>query len=224
MPEPPAAVVFDVNETLSDMSLMAGRFADVGAPPTMAKLWFASVLRDGFAAAVTGRQERFAALARDNLKLLLDTEDLAMDGEEAIEHVMAGLASLPVHPDVIPGVRAMQAAGLRLLTLTNGSADIAEGLLERAGIRGAFEALLSVEEAQAWKPARVAYEYAAQRCGLDCSDMLLVAVHPWDIDGAARAGMRTAWVSRGGTGYPSFATEPDHTVGSITALAELVGA
>jgi hypothetical protein len=28
--------------------------------------------------------------------------------------------------------------------------------------------------------------------------MLLVAVHPWDIHGAAQAGMGTAWVNRTG--------------------------
>ena len=45
----PSVVVFDVNETLSDMSPMARRFADVGAPEHLAKLWFATLLRDGFA-------------------------------------------------------------------------------------------------------------------------------------------------------------------------------
>lgn len=45
----PAVVVFDVNETLSDMTPMAQRFTDVGAPADLATLWFATVLRDGFA-------------------------------------------------------------------------------------------------------------------------------------------------------------------------------
>ena len=50
--------------------------------------------------------------------------------------------------------------------------------------------------------------------------MMLVAIHPWDIDGAARAGMATAWLNRGGRDYPTHFTQPDHT---ITALAELAG-
>nr|WP_254925633.1 MULTISPECIES: hypothetical protein [unclassified Rhodococcus (in: high G+C Gram-positive bacteria)] len=45
----PRVIVFDVNETLSDMSPLSERFADVGAPNELASLWFASVLRDGFA-------------------------------------------------------------------------------------------------------------------------------------------------------------------------------
>jgi hypothetical protein len=34
-------IVFDVNETLSDMAPMGKRFADVGAPELLAKIWFA---------------------------------------------------------------------------------------------------------------------------------------------------------------------------------------
>jgi len=45
----PEVVVFDVNETLSDMSPIAERFTDIGAPAHLAKLWFATLLRDGFA-------------------------------------------------------------------------------------------------------------------------------------------------------------------------------
>ena len=43
----PSVVVFDFNETLSDMEPMAQRFAHVGAPEHLAELWFATVLRDG---------------------------------------------------------------------------------------------------------------------------------------------------------------------------------
>jgi len=218
---PPQAIVFDVNETLSDMSPMTDRFAEVGAPP-LAQTWFASVLRDGFAATVTGRQERFAVLATENLRVLLTGQDLDRDVTDAVEHIMAGFMSLPLHDDVVPGVRALHAAGIRLCTLTNGSVEVAEQLLERAGIRDRFEALLSVEQAEAWKPARVAYEYAVVQCCLDLSDVMLVAVHPWDIDGAARAGMQTAWLRREGREYPSFAAHPDHTVESVTDLADLL--
>lgn len=49
--------------------------------------------------------------------------------------------------------------------------------------------------------------------------MLLVAVHPWDIHGAARAGLGTAWVNRSGAPYPAYFAEPDYTVTSLPELA-----
>jgi 2-haloacid dehalogenase len=220
--EKPTVMVFDVNETLSDMSPMASRFIDLGAPGHAAELWFTSVLRDGFALTAAGNSERLAVLGEQLLRVLLPRFPLNRPVDDAVGHIMSGFMELSPHPDVVNGVRALSEAGIRLVTLSNGSTDVAEGLLTRAGVREEFEQLLSVEEPGVWKPARRAYEYAARACGVDLSEMLLVAVHPWDIDGAARAGLSTAWVNRADSPYPSAFTAPTHTVTAIDQLAELV--
>ena len=219
----PSVTVFDVNETLSDMRPMAGRFAAIGAPQHLAKLWFATLLRDGFALTAAGAQRPFAELGVAALRTVLHGVELNRDLDAAIGHVMDGFAELAVHPDVPDGVRALRRSGLRLVTLSNGSADVAERLLGEAGLREEFEALLSVEDAGAWKPARAAYEYAARTCGTEPADMLLIAVHPWDIDGAARAGMATAWLNRAGAPYPDVFTPPSLTAASLSGLAEQLG-
>ena len=59
-------------------------------------------------------------------------------------------------------------------------------------------------DAGRWKPAPETYAYAAGQCEDEPGEMALVAVHPWDIDGAHRSGLRTGWISRAGDGYPSF--------------------
>lgn len=211
-------VVFDVNETLSDMSALAGRFAEVGAPEAMAALWFAGLLRDAFALTAAGSTERFAVLAEGQLRAVLHGVELNRGRDEAIEHVLAGFAELPVHPDVPAGVRGLRAAGHRLITLSNGAAAVAERLLGAAGLRPEFELLLSVADAGVWKPAPGAYTYAARACAAAPADLLLVAVHPWDIDGAARVGLQTAWVNRTGAPYPDYFRPPDHTVAGIDQL------
>ncbi|MEV8147000.1 haloacid dehalogenase type II [Arthrobacter sp. NPDC080073] len=216
-----SVVVFDVNETLSDMSPMGERFREVGAPAEQAKLWFATLLRDGFALAASGDNGSFAALGAGALRGLLTGVELDRPLDAAVDHVMGGLAGLGVHSDVPGGIRSLAAAGFRLITLSNGSARIAEQLFSEAGILDAFESLLSVEDAPAWKPARASYEYAAAASGADPAGMLLVAVHPWDIHGAARAGLRTAWLNRTGGSYPGYFQAPEFTV---TALTDLPGA
>lgn len=60
-PGRPYLVVFDVNETLSDMSPLAARFEDVGAPSLTAQIWFAELLRDGFALTVGAWLNRSSA-------------------------------------------------------------------------------------------------------------------------------------------------------------------
>lgn len=219
----PEVIVFDVNGTLSDMSAMGDRFADVGAPPEAARTWFASVLRDGFALAAAGAFERFSTIASGVLRAGLSGAALTTDIESAIDHVMAGFAALGVHPDVPAGVVALAETGARLVTLSNGSSDVAQRLLTTAGIRQHFEHLLSVDDAGVWKPAAGAYHYAAQRCAVPRDTMLLVAAHPWDIDGARRAGLRAAWVDRDGQPYPDYLEPPDMSVASLADLVPRLG-
>lgn len=216
----PEVIVFDVNETLSDISFLDARFAEVGAPELLRPVWFTSVLRDGFALATSGTQAKFSTIGADSLRSVFTGIALNRDVDDAVQHVMQGFSTLPVHGDVPAGIRALRATSRRLVTLTNGATAVAEGLLGSAGLLDQFEALLTVEDANVWKPGLGAYEHASQRCDAPLSEMLLIAVHPWDIDGAARAGMSTAWINRNDTPYPSYYKQPDYTVTALDQLAE----
>jgi len=219
-PRRPGLLIFDVNETLSDMSPMARRFEDVGAPATLSTSWFAGLLRDGFALTAVEASDSFAHVAAESLKGSLHGLPLDRSIEEAVSHIMDGFAGLPVHADVPDGIRALGGLGIRLVTLSNGSASVAEALFDRAGIREHFERLLTVEDAGRWKPAPEAYSYALQECGVDPEEVMLVAVHPWDIDGASRAGLAAAWVNRPGGPYPEYFRAPDLRAVSLTDLAD----
>lgn len=216
----PHLIVLDVNETLSDLSGMPALFEEAGAPRHFAPLWFASVLRDGFALATAETHATFAELAEQNLRTLLVPLGLD-DPEAALSLIMAGFGGMNVHADVGPGLAALRAHGVRLVTLSNGSAAVAHGLLERAGLSDAVDDVLSVEGESWWKPAREAYGQPLALHKVEAHDALMVAVHPWDIDGAARAGLRTAWIDRkGDMPWPSMFTAPDFTASSLTDLAE----
>lgn len=150
---------------------------------------------------------------------MLPTVELDRPLDDAIEHIMNGFVGLAPHPDVAEGVKALTSSGIRLVTLSNGSTYVAETLLESAGVRDCFEMLLSVDLANAWKPAASAYKYALDQCSIDPANAMLVVVHPWDIDGAHRVGLATAWVNRTNGRYPHYFTKPDLEVATLTQLA-----
>ena len=205
----PSVIVFDVNETLSDMAPLARRFADVGAPGLLARVWFAALLRDGFALAAAGGKEPFTRLADGALQAVLAGASLNRPADDAVGHILSGFADLSVHPDVPDGVRILRQHGLRLVTLSNGSADVADRLLAKTGIRGEFERLLSVDDADAWKPGRAAYAYAGRACSASMDQMLLVAVHPWDIHGAHQEACAPG--GSPGRTRPTHSTSPPRT-------------
>ncbi|MFF9127077.1 haloacid dehalogenase type II [Streptomyces sp. NPDC014889] len=213
-------LVFDVNETLTDMSALGTRLEDAGLSADLLPQWFAGVLRDGIALTLAGGPAPFAQVAADGLRTLLARGRPGRDPEPLVEHILAGLPELPVHPDVPGGVRALLAAGHRLATLTNGSADTTRAVLSRAGLADCFETHLDVRDAAGhWKPAEAAYAHALRTLGVPAASALLVAVHPWDIDGATRAGLRTAWLHRTPTPYPSAFNPPDLKASGVTDLA-----
>lgn len=53
---------------------------------------------------------------------------------DAVATVLDGVKALDVHPDVPTGLRLLASAGVRIVTLTNGSLPQSEKLLERAGV------------------------------------------------------------------------------------------
>jgi 2-haloacid dehalogenase len=220
----PELVVFDVNETLSDLSPLGARFEAVGAPAHLAATWFAGLLRDGFALTVTGDDPVFADVGAEVLRDLLARLPIDGDLDAAVGSVMSAFGGLGVHPDVVPGVRALRENGFRLVTLTNGATAVPDGLLTRAGVRDAFERLLSVTDAGAWKPARRAYDHAVTECGVAHGAALLVAVHPWDVHGAKAAGMRAAWIDRGAVPYPAHFAAPDVVASGVDDLAARLAA
>ncbi len=215
----PSLVLFDVNETLSDLQPLRARFEAVGAPGELLEVWFASTLRDGFALAAAGAYAEFRTIALDVLRGRLDqVETLRGDAGDAAEEIVAGFGELHVHPDVEEGVRKLAAAGVRMATLTNGAAEVAATLLERAGLADLIERRLSVDEVQRWKPAPEPYLHAVRELGVPTKQCALIAVHPWDIDGAKRAGLQAAWLNRKKSMYPSFFEAPDasaHTLGQL---------
>ena len=216
----PTVALLDVNETLSDFNRLGERFEEVGAPAQLMPTWFAATLRDGMALTASGEYAAFGDVARAVLRgLLSDHPRLYRPPEEAVEHVLAGIGTLPVQGDVPDGIRLLREAGMCVATLTNGAPAIAHGLLERAGLGDMVERNIGVEEVGRWKPAPEPYRHACRSLGVEEAHAILIAAHPWDVHGAKRAGLRAGWVNRRGQPYPEVFAPPDVSAGDLPALA-----
>ena len=214
----PEVLVLDVNETLSDMEPLRARFEAVGLPGHTLDTWFAATLRDGFALTAADSYGSFRTIGRDLLRSLLTADGLDAS-DETINSVLSGFTQLHAHPDVAPGLTRLHDLGLRLVTLTNGAAAMSERMFAEAGVLPLLEHRLDVEKPGRWKPHPAAYRYAAEVCGVEVDRMALVAVHPWDIDGARRAGLQGYYVDRRATPYPEAFLPPDLVVPDLESLA-----
>jgi 2-haloacid dehalogenase len=184
-------------------------------------LWFARLLRDGFALTAMCDYRPFAELAAQAVRDL----DPDRTDNAAVETVVAAFRQLEPHGDVENALRTLRDAGVPAVTLTNGSADLVGALLARAGLDGLIERSLSVDEIRRWKPAPEPYLWAATQLGLQPGQVALVASHPWDCAGAHTAGLTSCWVNRGGATWPTVFPPPDVAGADLpTVVADLLHA
>lgn len=219
-------IVFDLNETLLDMSGLDPAFARIFDQPEgreLRKKWFAQVLELFMTATITGKYRSFDKLAIDALQMLAAQREreASVDDRTRLEESIAGLT---VYPDVRPGLERLKQAGFTVATLTNSGRKSATTHLERAGVRALFDEVLSVEAVERYKPAREAYEYAAKALKVDLGDILLVAAHGWDIAGAKAAGCDAAFLARPGKALSPHGPEPKYQARDLVRLAETIAA
>jgi 2-haloacid dehalogenase len=210
----PLVIAFDVIETMFPLEPVRRLLVNAGVPGHLLEVWFARLLRDGFALAATDDYRPFGEVAAAALRSAADL------GDDAVRIVLAGFAELDPHPDVATAIRLAGDAGVRMVTLTNGSRQNTSALLRRAGVDGSIEQVLSVDDVKRWKPAAEIYRHAATSTGVPAERIALVAAHAWDIHGANRAGLTTGWVARLEATFPTTFAAPDVTGRDLVEVIE----
>jgi 2-haloacid dehalogenase len=213
------AVLLDVNETLFSLDAVRDRLERAGIGAEELPAWFAQVLRDGFAAAAADAFAAFPEIARYHLQELA-RRDAIEDPDWVAGEVLEGFTEVEPHEDVQDGLAALADAGLVIATFTNGSVEITRRFLEEFGLTDHVDHLLDVTGPQVWKPHASAYRWACDRIGVRAGEAALVAVHPWDVQGAQHAGLTGCWLDRAGdTPWPPFFAAPDVTVDRLGDVA-----
>lgn len=132
------------------------------------------------------------------------------------------MRQLPPHPDTQDGLTRLRQAGLRLVALTNSTAQVAEAQLTNAGLNGYFEQIFSADAVQRLKPAPESYRMVADRLGVGISDLRLIAAHAWDIAGALQVGCAAAFVARPGMVLDPLVERPDVVGADLREVAERI--
>lgn len=219
---PPRVLLFDVNETLLDAGALKEKIGDLLQDSTGGTLWFTTMLHYSLVMTVSGQYAALPDIGAAALQMLARNSEVVLDPKEAAE-LVAGMRSLPPHPDVVPALERLKKAGVRMATLTNSSQKGVTLQLEHAGIAQFFEKQLSVETIGKFKPHTSVYQWAAGQMGVGPEECLLVAAHGWDVAGAKWAGLRTAFVARERQQMFPLGPLPDFDVPDLAALAKQLG-
>jgi 2-haloacid dehalogenase len=216
---PPRWVLFDLNGTLVDPSVMAQPLGDSGADEELVQAALDDAISQAMVATLTGQTTPFIDMieAAVRRRLRLGGRDEAGAGE-ALELI----GSMPAYLEAPGALERLRGEGVRLGVLSQSAADAADSVLRFAGLRDRLEHVLSAQDAGAYKPDPRPYRMALERIGAAADDVVFVATHWWDVAGAKRAGMRTGWVARRELALLDTVPTPDFTGRDLTEVAEAI--
>lgn len=214
-------LLFDVNETLLDMSALDPQFERIFGKASLRESWFQELKESWLVALVTNQFTPFADLARAALRMTAEKEGVALT-REGEDTVVSGMKELPPHPECSKALHRLRDAGFSLAALTNSGPAAAQAQLDHAGLADNFEAIMSAEEVKRFKPASEPYHMAAERFGVAPNGTRLVAAHAWDIAGAAAAGCTTGFVARARQVLNPVGAMPDLVGSDLLELADRI--
>ena len=219
----PKLLAFDVNETLLSLDPIRENLESTfGADPPIGE-WFARLLHGSLLANDLDQYRPFGDIAAEALINVAARRGLLLRAEDAVAAI-APMKELPPHPDVVPAIERLHAAGFQMVTLTNGSSDVASAQVANAGLDGFLERTISVDEVKRFKPDSSTYRHVAEVMDVDLAEMVLVAAHDWDCAGAMAAGARAVFVKRPGALWGLPSEPPDKQVADLGQLADALGA
>jgi 2-haloacid dehalogenase len=110
-------------------------------------------------------------------------------------------------PDSVAGLYALKQR-FTICSLSNGNMALLVNMAKHAGLP--WDAVLSAELFQHYKPDPEVYWGAARMLGLAPAQVMMVAAHPSDLRAAAACGLHTAYVARPLERGPGVPMEPWH--------------
>ncbi|MHA6346968.1 haloacid dehalogenase type II [Roseivivax sp. CAU 1761] len=216
----PEILVFDVNETLLDLTHLEPLFERLFGSGHMMREWFAQLILYSQTMTLAGRYAPFGTLGAAVLRMTGTIHDRPIT-EDDLAELKERVTSMPAHADAAPALEALRDAGFRLVTLTNSNPGPQPTPLEKAGLAQYFERSYSIDAVRRFKPAPECYRLVAEDLDTGMDNLCLVACHLWDTAGAQAAGCRGAMVTRPHNALLPVEDlpEPDVVAGDMGELA-----
>ncbi|TLS37011.1 haloacid dehalogenase type II [Pseudalkalibacillus caeni] len=210
--------VFDVYGTLFDVhsvkELCEELYPEKGE--SISFTWREKQLEYSFLRQIMGKYTTFLEITKDALRYAVKKQDrtLTSENEEKLIEAYLHLTPYPEVRDVLERLKA----GNKLAVFSNGSHDMLDPLIERAGLAELFDHIISIDEAKQYKPSPAAYNLVLENLNVRREEVLFMSSNGWDISGAKSFGFQTAWINRGNQPTEELNLKPDHIFTNLSGV------
>nr|WP_315166342.1 haloacid dehalogenase type II [uncultured Flavobacterium sp.] len=211
-------LLFDVNETLLDMTPLKNTINTLLEEPLAFKIWFGMVLHHSLVDNCTNQYHDFSTIAVAVLKMTATSLNKTIT-EDEIKKALSVIRNLKAYPDVLKGLQLLKENSFRLATLTNSPENVLKEQLINSNLTDLFELALSIDTIKKYKPDPKTYEWAATKLDQKPQNIIMIAAHGWDLAGAINAGLKTGFVAREGQSLYSLSEKPTYEAKDIYEMA-----
>lgn len=202
------AVFFDMNETVLNLSLLKVQFDKHFNDKYVLKYWFTKLLHSSTIMGIMDGYRNFGELADVALENLFLENNKSLSTKTKAE-ILGEFKKLPAYKDVLPALDILRKKNIRVIAVSNSSLAMIKEQLTNAEIINKFDSYYSVDSVRKYKPFKDIYLSAAEQEGLKIEDIIMVATHDWDLFGAKKAGLRTAYIKRKEQIFHPYYLKPD---------------
>ena len=213
----PQLLIFDINETILDLSPLKESINQLLGSSEGFDLWFPKLIQFAMVETLTGSYSDFGEIGAATLEMTAQSFSESIS-EKEIKTTLSIITQLQPHPDVLEGLVNLKKKGFRLVALTNGGKSTLEKQMNYSGLDFYFDSLYSVESVKKFKPHPETYNYVLKKENCDPKNAMLFAAHAWDIVGAQQAGLQTAFIERNGKYLYPNTEKPSLSVKNLTDL------
>ena len=219
------ALVFDAYGTLFDVQSVASTaealFPKRGA--ALAQIWRGKQLEYSWLQSLMQTaarpREDFAAVTAHALDYAAEALGLALSAA-ARHRLLDAYLDLSPFPDAEPTLSRL--APRPRLILSNGTRAMLAPLAAATGLARHLDAILSVDDAGAYKPSPRVYQLAVDELKRPPARIGFVSSNGWDAIGAKAFGFAVFWINRNKLPLDRHGPRPDRIVGSLSELPGLL--
>ncbi|MFC1233482.1 haloacid dehalogenase type II [Vibrio sp. F74] len=214
-------ILFDINETVLDLSSLKPDFVTVFGSEEALPLWFAKLLHTSTVCIATNVSSDFATLANITLNTIAVHYSVNLTDEDRTS-LLNGLANLQAYSDIKPALVLLREHGFRTVAFSNSSANLIKQQIENAMLTEYFDRVISVETTDSFKPDPTVYQFASEVLNVPITALRLVATHDWDTHGALTAGLKAAYIARTQAPYNPLYLMPDINDNTMLKIAQKI--
>jgi 2-haloacid dehalogenase len=215
--------VFDAYGTLFDFNSAVARHRTAIGPKAdaLSDMWRTKQIQYTWLRNGMGTYAKFWQVTGEALDHCLAAHGVA--DTSVRDKLMGAYLALDPFPEVSAMLAALKRAGVRSAILSNGNPEMLGPMVKASGLADHFDAVLSVDAAQVFKPDPRVYRLVEARCGVKPDKVCFLSSNCWDAHGAAHFGFATIWVNRAGAPDDNLPGNPVAEIRDLSQLPSLLG-